>query len=187
MKTIRYLFACLSILFLSECACAQPAPGNDYLSWSATRKLAVEDFLIRKKPGDGFSSAAQFSVQFDLQGFAFLKRNFNRSVHNYFIKSASWIDTSFDTATSLRYQQTLFDICEIYTRRFRHDLKANRKRLAGKNDLINELNAKAMSDFAKRRMLYDDETGSGSNAGKQLEWEMQIRKELDELKDFAVE
>lgn len=78
------------------------------------------------------------------------------------IKSASTIDTIADVSKSLRYQQTLFDICEIFTRQFRKALKENRKKIASGVEFIEELNQQAMSDFANRRVLYDKKTSFGT-------------------------
>jgi hypothetical protein len=97
------------------------------------------------------------------------------------------IDTTADVNQSLIYQQTLFDICEIYTRQFRKSLRENRKRTANGTEFTKELNYKIMTDFSKRHVAYDRETKFGTDLQKQKEWEAQIQKELFELKDFAYE
>jgi hypothetical protein len=42
---------------------------------------------------------------------------------------------------------------------------------------VNELNAKAMADFANRRIEYDTETKSGADEEMQRVWEASIKKE----------
>ena len=126
-------------------------------------------------------------IDFQVQGFDFMTKNFNKKVHNYFIKSASWIDTTFKIDASIKYQQTLFDICEIYTRQFRKELKENRKRILSRTNFIKDLDAKAMTDFSNRRVEYDTETKFGTDPIKQQQWEVQIKMELNTLKDFANE
>ena len=116
-----------------------------------------------------------------------IKNNFNKKVRNYLVKSASSIDTTRNVAISLLYQQTLFDICEIYSRHFRKALKENRKKIAFEKQFIQEQNQKAMTDFSNRRIEYDRETNFGTIPAAQAEWELQIRKELEELKKFASE
>jgi len=130
-------------------------------------------------------SFAQFSIEYSVNGFDFLTRNFNKKVKNTMIKSASWIDTSQNVALSLRYQQTLFDIAEIYSRRFKEELSENRRQIAKGLSIVQEINARISSDFAKRRLQYDTETNSGADNEKQLIWEQQIRQELLELSDYA--
>lgn len=161
--------------------------SHDNLQWSATYKLTLDDFSIKTRSNETTSSFAQFSVDYEVGGFDFLTKNFNKKVHNYMIKSASWIDTTTNINQSLLYQQTLFDICEIYTRQFRKELRENRKKIANGTEIAKELNNKIMTDFSKRRIEYDHETKYGTDLTKQKEWENQIQKELIELKDFSYE
>ena len=115
----------------------------------------------------------------------FLTKNFNKKVRNTIIKSASWIDTTADVAQALRYQQALFDLCEIYTRQFRKALKDNRKKLVKGTDIARELNEQTMAAFAQRRLDYDKATRNSMDEAAQLEWEAQIQKELSDLQDYA--
>ena len=131
--------------------------NSDNLQWSATRKLTIDDFSIKTKSLETTSSFAQFSVEYQVNGFDFLTKNFNKKVHNFIIRSASWIDTTTNVNQSLMYQQTLFDICEIYTRQFRKALRENRKKIAKGMEIAKELNNKIMTDFSKRRVDYDHE------------------------------
>jgi hypothetical protein len=161
--------------------------NENLVFWSATNKLSLNDFGIKTKNGETNSSFAQFSVDYKVGGFDFMTKNFNKKVRNYMIKSASWIDTTKDISISLRYQQTLFDICEIYTRRFRKELKDNRKKIASGTQFIDGLNQKAMTDFSNRRVIYDRETNFGTISEKQKDWEIQIQNELNASKEFASE
>jgi hypothetical protein len=106
-------------------------------------------------------------------------------VHNCIIRSASWIDTTYDVKTSLRYQQTLFDLAEIYARHFRKDLKENRKKLAKGTEFVKELSTKAMTDFAKRQVDFVSDAQFGTNPVMQEQWEGIIEMELDALEEFA--
>ena len=103
--------------------------NDGYLLWSASHKLSVDDFAIKTQQVETTPSFGQFTVDYQVNGFDFLTRNFNKRVRNYFIRSASWIDTSINVNQSLTYQQTLFDICEVYARRFRKALRENRSKI----------------------------------------------------------
>lgn len=127
-------------------------PDQNLVFWSSTKKLTVDDFGIKTKSNETLTSFAQFSIDYQLRGFDFMTKNFNKKVRNYLIRSASSIDTTLDVPTSLRYQQTLFDICEIYTRQFRKALKENRMKIVYGPQLIDELNQQIMTDFTKRRV-----------------------------------
>ncbi len=172
----------IGLLLFSICLFGQNQDDN-LLRWDANRKLTVNDFLIKEGSGNVLCFA-QFSMDYQVSGFDFMTKNFNKKVQNYMIKSASWIDTTQNVAQSLRFQQALFDIAEIYTRRFRKALKENRKKIAGGTGFVEELNSKIMTEISTRRMLYMEETLSGHDEEKQIEWESVIKSELLELKDF---
>lgn len=182
---MRSRFIILAI-FSSSFAFAQTSNDN-YISWSSTKKLTIDDFGIKTNNGKTNPSFAQFSVDYQVNGFDFMTKNFNKKVSNYFIKSASWIDTTTNVSVSLRYQQTLFDICEIYTRQFRKSLTENRKKIASGLQIVQNINQKTMTDFSNRRVIYDKETNFGNIQDKQIEWEIQIQKELDDLINYASE
>lgn len=103
------------------------------------------------------------------------------------VPEASSIDPEADVEHCLRYQQTLFDLSEIYARRFRKALKENRRKIIFGVSIAQELNTQIMTEFLKRRIFYDDETNSGSDPESQQEWELQIQEELEELHEFAFE
>lgn len=161
--------------------------NSDYLPWSDTRKLSVNDFAIKTKQQETTPSFAQFTISFEPIGFGFFTKNFNKKVHNYFLPAASWIDTTADVAQSLRYQQTLFDLAEIYTRQMRKELRENRSQFLKNGNFVNELNNREMAAFAKRRVAYDSETRFGTLDVLQKAWEGQIQKELAALDKYRYE
>jgi hypothetical protein len=155
--------------------------------WSAVKKLTLDDFAIKKGKQEVSSSFAQFSIDYEVRGINLFTRNFNNKVRNYLITSASWIDTTADVGQALRYQQTLFDISEIYARKMRKALKENKNKIVKATTLAEEINTQYITEFSQRRLAYDSETNYGTNETKQKEWEAQIQKELDELRDFVYE
>jgi hypothetical protein len=174
-----------TIIFVLTTATSLGQLNEDYLLWSSSRKFTLDDFAVKTRNLETTTSFGQFSMDYQVNGFDFLTKSFNKNVRNRFIKTASWIDTTTNVQRSLVYQQTLFDICEIYTRQFRKALKENRKRLANGKTIAEDLNNKFMTGFAKRRIDYDRETKFGADELKQKEWQIQIHKELTELSDYA--
>lgn len=183
MKVLTALLCC----FVCAQGICQSANDTNYLSWSPSRKLTRNDFVIKTANLQTTPCFGQFYIDYQVAGFDFMTKNFNKKVHNYFIRSASWIDTTYDVTVSVRYQQTLFDLAEVYARHFRKDLKDNRKKLLTGTDFTKELNAKAMTDFANRRVEYDTDTKFGTNTVAQQKWEAQIQLELSQLKAFSSE
>ena len=99
------LTICLWCLMLVGVAQENP----DYLLWSSTKKLNLADFGIKKNSANSGTSFAQFTLDYSVNGFDFLTKNFNKKVRNSMIISASWIDTTANVDASIKYQQTLFD------------------------------------------------------------------------------
>jgi hypothetical protein len=177
---------CLFI-FLTASITVLAQSNGEYLYWSATHKLTVSDFAIKTSDGKAGTSAAQYNFSYEVNGLDFMTKNFNKKVHNCILRSASWIDTTYDVSVSLRYQQTLFDLAEIYARHFRRDLRDNRKKLLKSTDFVKELSTKSMTDFSKRQIEYISDTQFGTNPVMQQAWEQRIQQELEGLKEFAVE
>jgi hypothetical protein len=175
----------LTHLILLTAAISWGQLSDDYLPWSSANKLTLDDFTIKTHSLETSPSFGQFSISYQVNGFDFLTKNFNKKVHNRFIRTASWIDTTVNVRQSLVYQQTHFDICEIYARQFRKALKENRRKIAKGTAIAGELNNQFMAAFAKRRMDYDRQTKFGTDEPLQKEWEVQIHKELTELSDYA--
>lgn len=180
---IKISLALFAVFILNTDCLAQQS--DDRLLWNGNYQLTVSDFGIKTNSLENSSSFAQFSLDYQLNGFDFMARNFNKKVRNYLIRSASWIDTSANIPQSLRYQQTLFNISEIYTRQFRKALRENRKKIIMGTQIAEELNQNIMAEFSKRRMDYSRETDYGKNELKQKEWEALIQKEIAALNNFA--
>lgn len=161
--------------------------SENLILWSSSKKLTIDDFGIKKDDSNIMLSFGQFSIDYQIGGFSFMSKNFNKKVRNYMIKSASWINTKKNVLSSLLYQQTLFDLSEVYTRQFRKALKENKKKFISGNQLIEQLNQEVLTEFSNRRIIYDEETNYAINTEKQKEWEIQIQKELEELKEYAYE
>lgn len=182
-------FFIIIILFISvhSLYAQNKTDNNNLIVWSPTKKLTVDDFGIKKDDSTIMLSFGQFSIDYQIGGFSFMSKNFNKKVRNYMIKSASWININNNVSSSLLYQQTLFDLCEIYTRQFRKALKENKKKFISNNQLIDQLNQEVLTEFSNRRLIYDEETNYAMNTEKQKEWEVQIQKELEEFKEYAYE
>lgn len=185
MKSILTIFA---ILICLNALSQNSITASNYIFWSKERRLNRDDFQIKVAHVASSYSYAQYSFDYKLNGALLgLPKDYKKKFRNYFIKSASWIDTSYDVSTSIRYQQTLFDLAEIYVREFRKLIYTNHKKITWGKLKIDEINAEVMTAFSNRRIKYDFATNFGTSADKQKEWELLIATELDKLKDFSSE
>jgi hypothetical protein len=185
MPRFLYSFLLLWLLVAAPALGQRPAPDADYLNWSATRRLTAADFQMKPQSSQNLNgSMAMFSYSLDGNIGQLLGKRANDIVRARMLRTASWLDTA--TATQqLRYQQTLFDIEELYTRRFRQQARANARRilLVGKPD-INALLDAEMKAAQLRQATYAEETNYGVIPEKQAAWEQQIFAELQQLQDY---
>lgn len=183
LKQKRLFFITLSLLFFTT-AFSQKK-DNDRVYWHDRQKLIVDDFGIKTKNLESGATSAEFAIDYEVSRFNFVSKNLNKNVRNYMVKSTSQIDVTGNVEQYLLYQQTLFDLSEVYARELRKALKENRKLLISGTKVADELNWKVMSEFLDRRSKYTQETNSAGDRTKQKEWEEEIAYELNELKDFA--
>lgn len=187
--TYKYTFSLLILLWLTTSnTFAQKQSDLDLLYWSERHKITLEDFAIQTLDASQGLSSAGFTLEYNVHGLSFTTRNFNSKVRHAMVRSASQIDLSGDVDRYILYQQTLFDITEIYVRRFRKALRENRKKFLFKTEAAEELKDQIIGiDLEYRKAAYNNETNAGKNTAKQKEWETIIKKELKELGDFAYE
>lgn len=157
-------------------------------TWSAAAPLTIADFKMPiQKPG-GSPCYAQFSLNYSLRGFDYLKRNFNQKVTNVMLTNASWIDTGAgDLNRMLLYQQILFDLQEVYAREFRKRLLENRKQLMRDNKLIDAIEAGIMEEFSEQRALFEQESDGGTNREAMIRWKQDVRLRLKSLQTYRYE
>ena len=63
--------------------------GDNYLYWSASRKLTVADFAIITSDLKAGACYAQYYFSYEVNGFDFMSKNFNKKVHDCILRSAS--------------------------------------------------------------------------------------------------
>jgi hypothetical protein len=172
----------LALLSFSKYSCSQK---KDVLEWSSTRRLELKDFKIVVT--DSLSDHCGIGNFINLRGgpvFSMGKKNYNKSVSNLMSTSVSWIDTGYDITGQIRFMQTVFDISEIYSRLIR---KALTEKGSTSSKTFKSVEEQYIPQFSVRKDRYEKETKGGTITEKQLEWEKQIAKELEELKEFSRE
>ena len=165
------------------------ATDSDYLAWSATRRITPADFRLQHKSSSGMQgSIADFLLDVDGHVIDLLGKRGNAIIRNRMLRSASWLDTTASSApANIRYQQTLFDLHEIYTRKLRQQARASAKKmlLVGKPTLT-DLMEGLMKELEQRKLQYTDDTNFGLLPDKQAAWEQTIRQELAALAAYEV-
>ncbi|MEM1121753.1 MAG: hypothetical protein AAGJ18_14980 [Bacteroidota bacterium] len=162
--------------------------GEGRIRWSPNHKLQLTDFKIHAGSKSLDPIYSQFTISTNaIRGLDFLKRNFNQKVENIFLGNASWIDTTNIQMLEkqLEFQQIQFDLSEVHARKYRKKIFLNRKKLASGGDFLNEIFDDLMIEFSKKKLELYEQTNSGQDEDKILEWKTKIQIELDELSDFG--
>jgi len=166
----------LNSLFSQDCS---------ILIWQTGEKLTHYDFCIKVTHHKNSNSFAQFSIDYKPPVFGLFSNNFNRNVTNKLIREASWIDTaSGSMEETVRYQQILFDMAEVYCRKFRMEILKNKRKIALDVSLIEEINVEIMKALSKKRAVFEAEYADGQDETVKIQWETWIKNELDILSDF---
>lgn len=160
---------------------------EDELLWSHSRKLTAEDFQIKKV--DAFTPVkSTFIISWELNGFGVFNKNFNKNITNKFIKSASIVDeNSANVIDYVDYQQTTFDLAEIYARKMREDLFLNKSKLWKGFDFASEILKIRLNEYYKVQALMDSQTNSGTDKAKLEYWKEAIAAELLVTEQFNFE
>jgi len=153
--------------------------------WSKTERLTVADFQFEVKENTPESSFAQFSINYSVSGFDFLTKNFNQKVKNIMFKNASWINSNDkDTIRLIKYQQVLFDLSELYTRKFRRELLLNKKKIAKGTQIVEDLNNQISKELAEKRAEFESDSQGGLKMEILTNWENKISLKLNELETY---
>ena len=178
MKNILILFLFLPVTLF--CQILQP----DDVLWSADRKLKKEDYKIIIYDSE-IPVRSGISLSWQLAGFSVLNKNFNKNVTNRFSGNSSALNPDAeDVEKLLDYQQTVFDLSEVYARRMRRELLIRKNELWKGFEAANLILNQVSSDFTRVHLIMDKETKFGSDEEKLRIWKEKISDELTGISDF---
>jgi len=176
---LRYALLLLFFSLTTTFAQAQTAT-TDVVPWSAKHHLTAQDFGVKLKKETVGKAEFQLTTETRTNLYTKQKRTI---VRNNLVHDKSSINPAHNVAQQLRFQQTLFDITEIYARRLRQLMPATATApTTAKTDPAAQMIAAA----AKRRQRYRLETANSTLAAKQAQWKKTIQKELTALSAFAL-
>lgn len=155
------------------------------IMWRQDRKLTWKDFKAK----------APLSSQKDVAALTFcgiryyssrvlLTSPAKISVANVFYCNKSWVRKSQKKPSILRHEQLHFDLSEVYARKMRKALQEANLTGATLNTIGNSIFQMTNQEYQIRQDQYDKETNHGINQEKQIEWNLIVRKELNELHEY---
>jgi hypothetical protein len=175
---------CLSLLFL-RCGgkelVRRTADNPDVVYWSETRMLTWDDFQgtpILDNP-DMASAISIYNPSAIERKNLFLKTRLVTEC--YLDKKSSWVDRKRATDDLLAYNQVIFDLHELYTRKLRQAFMAADFGLDNVVESFNRLVEENGRALNARLNAFQRESRMGSNADVTQAWFRQIRAEIREL------
>lgn len=174
----------LLLLFFAIFPANAQCKNDTILYWTESRKLEWDDFR-GKVPIECGKDKARSHLSIEI-----VYQTKNGEVKNVlvpctFLKNSSWTkDTSL---LVLEHEQIHFDIAEVYARKLRKAVSFLKEQDEEELKVYDDTITSLLKEHRKRQDDYDNETNHSINKGQQENWNRQIAKELEELKEYEVD
>ena len=180
MKRLLLSFAILTICFVSF----SQGLSDDTLHWASYRKLTWSDFRGTSIdiPNMSGQTIMVMLAKFQKQTLFLPTKT---SVETVFDRKNSWVTEDGRTAQYLKYDQVLFDLYEVNSRKLRKEFKETKFGL-NPNKVFQEKYNSALTSLNDRTKQYMSETRLGTNEDAIEKWNLLIQAELIEFNDYKV-
>ena len=162
--------------------------GQEKTEWKEGYKLSVLDFQAeapqnRQEQGQTYYLAVNLDFSYGL-GYNKFKRpkNLNNMVTASFNPGASWLQQGEGTETLLKYAQMDFDLAELYARKYRKRLHAEKDALTN-SKLFQKVQKEIKAEMATRRLELQQAVSESDAKG--AAFQEQILKEIEDLAEFC--
>lgn len=166
-------------LFIGFFICER-AVSQDTIVWDSATKLTWGDFQGKIDSNSPYSASTVSGIVYT---FRLTGDGYSDSITAVFYRSESWVRVRTDAA--LTHEQGHFDITEIFARRLRKRLQAFVPGRGSLGKQLKQLYDEVEGERVTTENLYDAETKHSADAGRQVNWNERIRKELKALEEFA--
>ena len=188
------LFILLALsLFMFQCASNNlPAlyknyNSSEYLFWSNARKLAWDDFKgipmdLSGKTASGIHVYNPASIE--MQNIFTPAKLTAICV---FDKNTSWVNLKVASNSLLLYDQVIFDIYELYTRKLREQFDKTNFNISDYKEKFRRLTEKNNRELIKEVEQLRKDTYSGQISEATKLWNYKISNELNSLEKYSSE
>ena len=176
----RLFFA---ILFWSICWMTfSQALSNDTIHWIDYRKIAWSDFKgdTIDLPGITGQTLIVVLAYYNKPNLFIPTRT---SVYTVFDRKNSWAINAYKIDKSLKYNQTMFNLYEVYARKLRKDFKNTKFGLDPNKVFLEKYNS-TLTNLSDRNKQYMKETKIGTDSDSLDKWDKIIQAELKELEEY---
>jgi hypothetical protein len=154
--------------------------ATDEIRWTESRKLTFADFKGDVPRVTPWAASTSSSIHFGYEITNGVLSNV--VVYASFNPQKSWMKKRLPVVLS--HEQLHFDITEIFTRKFYHEVM--KKSSANKSEL-SALFQNANDDCEKMQRQYDDETDHGTIEDAQAKWKEKIDETLQSEEPYPAQ
>ena len=185
----KYLLLLFS-LFLIQCGANkiselyQTYNKEDYLYWSTDRKLTWDDFQ-----GEPLSSSNSYASEIHIYNPSTIEKSNLFSSAKLtticvFDKRHSWVNKQSATKDLLLYNQVIFNIYELYTRKLRERFDSTSFGFNDYTEKFHKMTEEINNKLSDRVEKFRKESNLGQNKEVIFDWNNQINNELVNLKKY---
>jgi hypothetical protein len=188
MNKLIFFFLAGSLTLFYSCATVttqkeSSIDPNDIVRWTDTTKLSWDDFTGTPPAASKLASELIVLTPAEFQAPTFFDTA-TAKVECFMVKNDSWVVKAKAKKQLLAYNQILFDIHELSTRKLRKILAETSFRVSDPIGLFDSIRNEHNNALTKIISLYRTETEAGVNTKKLMEWAEKTARELNTLEDF---
>jgi hypothetical protein len=151
---------------------SDPRKFETEIEWSRDRKLIAADFKGDTKTS--FNKETGVRIYCGFQYYASKVTMFNKTViyvRTFFDCGFSSLEkNSANTAKFIEYAQGYFNLCEVYARELRKELREAKLNMSNFQSGANAILKRINSSYVMKRELYERETNHGTNKEAMAKW-----------------
>lgn len=165
--------------------------AQSVIVWSAESPLKVSDFMAKSPSNSGnlYGCQASCSIDFGFRMSAasfMLTKNFNNKVKAVFTRITSYLvaNTEEQKQPLVAYSQCIFDVTELYARKFRKRLFEEKKAFSNSEFYAN-VQEELQKELQARENYIQTATKLGQNTEELTKIRTQVLVEIAELSDYC--
>jgi hypothetical protein len=174
-----FFFSCTPADILKESG----IDPDDIVRWTDTTKLSWDDFQGKPpKEAKAYSEIViQLPAKFNEEKFL---TSASATVECYVDRRSSWVKKPQAKSQLLLYNQTLFNIYEVYARKLRKNFAGTDFSVENPSAVLDSIYKIHIDELSKITARFRRESGTGTKDKKIKEWSGKIAVELKELEEY---
>ncbi|MFC2137607.1 hypothetical protein ACFLTE_05475 [Bacteroidota bacterium] len=168
------------LLFIVILLCVKTySQVTDTINWSAKR-LSWEDFRGTPTSSSIIKSRINFNIEYNFERDPKQMNILHFNVKNYIHTKYSWVREEYETDLMLLYNQTIFDIAELYARKIQYKLNRTTVNQSDVSKTADSIYTKIFFQCQDEISAFQKESDFGANKSIIHSWSDSIMFELEQ-------